>query len=156
MNTESIKKFLDACQEAKKVTELMPELPKGIKPRHIHVIDTLYILSQKKEYVKVSDISEALKVTKPSITKLINELENEKVLNKNSKDSDNRITTLTLTSLGKKYYETYVDKYHKWLSELFIDIDEKDILISVETISRAYDIMKSHEMKVIEEKSEIL
>lgn len=152
MNTEFIKKFLDACQEAKKVTELMPELPKGIKPRHIHVIDTLYILSQKKEYVKVSDISEALKVTKPSITKLINELEIENVLVKNYKESDNRIITLTLTSLGKKYYETYVDEYHKWLSELFIDIDEKDILISVETISRVYDIMKSHKMKIVEEK----
>lgn len=151
MNTEFIKKFLDACQEAKKVTELMPELPKGMKPRHIHIIDTVYILSQKKEYVKVSDVSEVLKVTKPSITKLINELENENIVVKNSQYSDNRITTLTLTPLGEKYYETYVVKYHNWLAGLFVDIDEEDLLVTIETISKAYEIMKSHEMKIVED-----
>lgn len=152
MNTDLIKKFLDACQEAKKVTELMPKLPKGMKPRHIHVIDMIYILSQKKAYVKVSDISEALKVTRPSITKLVNELENDNVVVKNSEYSDNRITTLTLTPLGKRYYESYVAEYHNWLTELFTDIDEEDILVTVETINKAYEIMKAHKMNVVEDK----
>lgn len=150
MNIELIKKFLDVCQEAKKVTELTPKLPNGMKPRHIHVIDKVYALSQRKEYVKVSDVSEELKVTKPSITKLINELEDQNVIVKNSSNNDNRITTITLTSLGKEYYEIYVDKYHNWLAELFSDIDEKDMMKTIETISKAYEIMKLNKMKVNE------
>lgn len=145
MDTKYVKIFLDSCHESKKITELMPELPNGMKPRHIHVIDTIYILSQEKEYVKVSDISKALKVTKPSITKLINELEGMKVVVKNSQQGDNRITTLTLTSLGEKYYETYVDKYHKWLAELFTDISEEDILVTSETVHKIHELMKKKE-----------
>lgn len=142
MDIEYIKMFLDICHDAKKITELMPKLPAGMKPRHIHVIDTIFMLSNKKEYVKISDISEALKVTKPSITKLINELEIRKVLTKTSQLHDNRIITLSLTPLGKKYHEIYVDKYQKYLAELFIDIEEDDMRVTVETINTAYKIMK--------------
>lgn len=148
MNTEFIKKFLDSCQEAKKITELMPKLPDGMKPRHIHVIDAIHILSQKKEYVKVSDVSDELQVTRPSITKLINELEDKNVIVKNSEYSDNRITTLTLTLLGEKYYETYVAKYHNWLAELFVDIDKENILVTTETISKVYKLMKLNKMEI--------
>lgn len=150
MNTEFIKKFLDACQEAKRVTEFMPKLPDGMKPRHIHVIDAIHILSEKKEYVKVSDVSDELQVTRPSITKLINELEDKKVIVKNSEYSDNRITTLTLTPLGEKYYEIYVAKYHNWLAELFVDIDKEDILVTTETISKVYKLMKLNKIRIEE------
>lgn len=147
MNIELIKKFLDACHQAKKITELMPELPIGIKPRHIHVIDVISRLSTYKEYVKVTDVSRELKVTKPSVTKLISELEANKVLVKRSSCSDKRIITLELTALGKKYYDIYVYRYQKWLSELFVDINEKDIAITGNTVEKCYEIMKSNNIK---------
>jgi DNA-binding MarR family transcriptional regulator len=144
MNVELTKKFLDACYEARKVVELLLKLPDGMKPKHIQVIDTVHYLSMQKDYVRVSDVSENLRVTKPSITKLINELENLNIIVKNSIKCDKRIIVLKLTPLGEKYYEIYVEKYHKWLAEQFTDIDEEDMLITVQTINRAYRIMESH------------
>ncbi|WP_178138592.1 helix-turn-helix domain-containing protein [Parasporobacterium paucivorans] len=41
--------------------------------RNIYVVEAIYILSLVRDYVNVSDISGELKVTRPSITKLINE-----------------------------------------------------------------------------------
>ncbi len=38
MDTMHLKKLLDACFTAKHVIETMPELPTGMKPRHIHVL----------------------------------------------------------------------------------------------------------------------
>ncbi|MBE5983753.1 MAG: winged helix-turn-helix transcriptional regulator [Paenibacillaceae bacterium] len=144
MNVELTKQFLETCHEAKKVVELLLQLPEGMKPKHIQVIDTVHGLSMKKEYVRVSDVSETLRVTMPSITKLINELESLDIIVKNSIPFDKRIIVLKLTPLGERYYEIYVDKYHNWLAEQFADIDEEDLLITIQTISKAYRIMESH------------
>ena len=39
MDRYKVKYLLDACFTAKRITETMLELPKGLKSRHIHVID---------------------------------------------------------------------------------------------------------------------
>ena len=41
MRTEVLKQLLDACHLAKKSIETMPKLPKGMKPRHVHVMDVI-------------------------------------------------------------------------------------------------------------------
>lgn len=37
MDTTVVKSFLDTCHKAKRIAELMPELPCGMTPRHVHV-----------------------------------------------------------------------------------------------------------------------
>ena len=63
IQVEEIKEFLDACHKAKRIAEMMPELPEGMTPRHVHVIDAIYQLERTGEMVKVSDVSEYLEVT---------------------------------------------------------------------------------------------
>ena len=65
IQVEEIKEFLDACHKAKRIAEMMPELPEGMTPRHVHVIDAIYQLERTGEMVKVSDVSEYLEVTRP-------------------------------------------------------------------------------------------
>ena len=48
MDTEHLKKLLDTCFLAKKVIETLPELPKGMKPRHIHVLEAIYEITCKQ------------------------------------------------------------------------------------------------------------
>lgn len=74
MDTALIKDFFDCCREAKKILELLPPLPQGLTPRHIQIIDTISQLEEKNGLVKISDISTALHVTRPSITRLVSEL----------------------------------------------------------------------------------
>ena len=61
MNEEKIKRMLDACYLAKRTRELLPELPEGVTPAYIQYMDVIHKLQEKKERVKVSDISDTLK-----------------------------------------------------------------------------------------------
>lgn len=142
MNLQLVKKFADACFIAKKITECMPELPPKMKPRHFHVMDVVHILKDKSEQIKVSDISEYLNVTMPSITKLINELEELKIIKKQTTVVDKRIVTLSLTELGEEYHRIYVEEYYKEIIKLYSDIDEKDMEITIGTIEKVYDLLK--------------
>ena len=59
MDSEKIKRMLDACYMAKRIRELLPKLPDGVSPAYIHIRCYSYA-AENKEYVKVSDISDAL------------------------------------------------------------------------------------------------
>lgn len=68
MNEEKIKRMLDACYLAKRTRELLPELPEGVTPAYIQYMDVIHKLQEKKERVKVSDISDTLKLPRPGVT----------------------------------------------------------------------------------------
>lgn len=107
-----IRLLVDACFVAKRIIESMQELPHGMKPRHIHVIECIFSLGAHSAQVRVSDVSARLGITMPSITKLIQELEEMSVLLKRAEHSDKRVSLLTLTELGLRYYDQYVEQYH--------------------------------------------
>ena len=83
MDTDLTKQFIDSFHIAKHLTDMLPELPDVLTPRHIRILDTIYTLSQHGSAVRISDISDAMRSTRPSITKLVNELNN-----KNSSDGN--------------------------------------------------------------------
>lgn len=148
MTYQLLKHLLDACFYGKQITELMPSLPQKIKPRHIHVIDKIHILQEKQEYVRISDISSALRITMPSVTKLINELTAYGVVEKHTNIQDKRITTLTLTPLGMKYYTLYIKDYEDKLAQILKLLDEKDCEATIRTLEKMYQIMKSHPIEI--------
>lgn len=41
MTQEKLKQFLDACYDAKRLVEHLPDLPDGMKPRQVHVLDAV-------------------------------------------------------------------------------------------------------------------
>ena len=47
MEIEAVQELMAACHEAKRITELLPKLPKGMTPRHIGVIDAIHGLSRE-------------------------------------------------------------------------------------------------------------
>ena len=47
MTTTALKQLLDSCFVAKRVIETLPELPPGMKPRHIHVLDAVHTLQEQ-------------------------------------------------------------------------------------------------------------
>lgn len=141
MNIDKFKELIDSCFIAKKITETMEELPKGFKPRHIHVIDSIYQLSKKNSDVRISDVSSKLNVTTPSITKLINELEEKSVVEKYTISDDKRVILVKLTELGMKYHQYYVTDYHTlWVGNLD-DISEEDVDRAVYIINKLMDTM---------------
>ena len=74
MNEDKIKRMLDACYLAKRIRELLPELPEGVTPAYIQYMDVIHKLKKKSENVKVSDISDYLKLPRPGVTRTVKEL----------------------------------------------------------------------------------
>lgn len=138
MTDKMIRNLLDSCFLAKKITEMMPKLPKNVKPRHIHIITSIAI-SKRADPPRVSDVSNDLNVTMPSITKLINEMELMKIIEKSPVIGDKRAFNLTLTPLGLEYYQTYVVEYHGRLADEFSMLDFNDCQIMINTIKRLYE-----------------
>lgn len=136
MNETSIRQLLDACFTAKHVVETMKELPKGFKPRHIHVIEAVYELSADQEEVRVSDVSRHLNITTPSVTKLIQELEERGTLEKYQQREDKRVTLVTLTDFGRELQRKYVAEYHRVWSERMQDITEEEVKTVIRVIAR--------------------
>lgn len=143
MDRIMIKKLIDTCFDAKKVTETMPKLPEGLKPRHIHVIDCIVELGKIKDNICVSDVSSTLNITTPSVTKLINELYEKKVINKYSGNDDKRFVSLSLSHIGEEYYKKYVVDYHNILSERLNGLTDEQCKNAIEVIEKLYQAVKN-------------
>ncbi len=74
MTVENIKALLDACYQAKRARELLPELSKGVSSSYIHYLDTIEGLERRGIRVKVSDISDALNIPRPGVTRTVQKL----------------------------------------------------------------------------------
>ena len=92
MTTENMKALLDACYQAKRVRELLPALPKGVSPSYIHYLDTIEELERRGVRVKVSDISDALNLPRPGVTRTVKEMEDKGYLKKIASEQDGRVT----------------------------------------------------------------
>ena len=76
MTKDKIKEVMDACYQAKRIRDMLPALPGGVTPSHIHYLDTLRKLEKMEGKVKVSDISDNLGLPRPSVTKTVKDMEN--------------------------------------------------------------------------------
>ena len=122
-----IEQLLDLCFYAKKITETLPPLPKGMKHRHNFVLYEVYKVLQRQGVCHVSDISRSLKTSMPSITKLIGELEKMELLSKTADPQDKRAVQLTLTEKGSQFVQDYMLDFHKAWAENLSDVTEEEI-----------------------------
>jgi DNA-binding MarR family transcriptional regulator len=145
MQEESVSKLLGACHEAKRIVELMPKLPQGMKPSHIHVIDIINQLQQRNGSVRVSDIGAALHVTNPGVTRLVNELVVLKAVEKTQSSEDKRVVTVRLTGLGEDYLKKYIEEYHREVAGRLAEMSDEDVQKAAGVIHDAYQILSGGE-----------
>lgn len=136
MTEKKLKQLLDACFVAKRITETMTDLPGGMKPRHIHVIDAVYCLGKGGNDVRVGDVSSHLNITTPSVTKLINELVIMGVVQKSCDDDDKRYTFLRLTEKGVDCEKQYVTDYHAVWAAQMTEVTDEDASAAIDVIEK--------------------
>lgn len=141
MDAETIGSLLDACFMAKKITETLPELPKGMKPRQNYVLHSVYLLQQEAEGCRVSDVSKSLGTTMPSITKLVSELSDKGLLEKHQDERDGRVTLLRLTDSGYQYVKKYVLDFHSDWAKNMQDISASQVEQAIEVLAKFRDSM---------------
>lgn len=152
MDIKTIKAMFDAFYQAKRIRDLLPALPQGVTPSYIHYLDTIEALEQAGLQVKVSDISDALNIPRPGVTRTVKEMEAKGYLCKHSSPSDGRITYISITEAGKRLSQKYNEQYFDHLAPFLKDISEEDARCTIQTIARFYGVMSERRISLDERK----
>ena len=147
MTIPMIKAMMDACYQAKRVRELLPPLPKGVASSYIHYLDTIGQLEQRGVRVRISDISTALKLPRPGVTRTVKEMEDKGYLQKRSSEEDGRVTYLSITEAGKQLSATYDAQFFSRLAPLLAEIPDEDAACTAKTIEKLYRIMSDQDLR---------
>ena len=141
MTIDLLKQMMDACYLAKRARELLPDLPDGIASSYIQYLDTIERLQRSGVQVKVSDISDALGLPRPGVTRTIKEMEAAGLLNKTGSPQDGRITFLSVTPKGQALSETYNTQVFSFLKPYMEEISEEDAQCMIRTMTTFHRIM---------------
>ena len=141
MTSDKIKEVMDACYLAKRVRDMLPALPGGVTSSHIHYLDKIQQLQSMKDKVRVSDISDMLGLSRPSVTKTIKDRENLGFVKKLTTKEDGRVVYIQITDAGKALIDKYVDEYFTSLSKELTDITDEEANVMIEVVEKFYAVM---------------
>ena len=88
----------------KRIRELLPPLPSGVRSTFIQYLDAIQMLEKDDVSVKISDISDALNLPRPGVTRTVKEMEEKGFLQKIASPDDGRVTYITITEVGKELH----------------------------------------------------
>ena len=141
MNSQKTKDMLDSFYMAKRILDLLPDLPEGVLPSYIRYLERIIELQEVHEKVKVSDLSSALNLPRPGVTRTVNSMVEKGYLNKMSSKEDGRVTYIEISDKGMALFEKFNKEFFNDLSSSLnhISVEEADIMI--ETIEKFYQVM---------------
>lgn len=143
MEVKTVKKFLLACHAANRILNMLPDLPEGIGPRDLRILETVDDLAGERGKVRVSDVSERLGVSRPGVTRDISRLEAEGYLRKEQSPDDGRIVFVSLADSGERVRQKYATRYHEHLAEVLADFDDAQLEQAADTVSAVARAMAS-------------
>lgn len=105
MTSEKIKRMLDACYQAKRIRDLLPPLPEGVMPSYIQYLEKIQALEKQGIRVKVSDISAAMSLPRPGVTRTVKEMEKKGYLKKLASPDDRACDLYLCHGSGKSAFQ---------------------------------------------------
>ena len=91
--------------------------------------------------VKVSDISDAMELPRPGVTRTVKEMEEKGYLKKMASEADGRVTYIAVTRKGTNLSQKYDEQYFKSLLPYMEEISDEDAECMIRTIEKFYQIM---------------
>ena len=89
--------------------------------------DTMTALSQYPAGLRMSDLASRLAVTKGNVTSVVQRLENEGWVKRETQVSDRRSQLVTLTPAGKKLFGQMQQTYRAIVLERFSNLSERQV-----------------------------
>ena len=141
MNSQKTKDMMDSFYMAKRILDLLPELPEGVLPSYIRYLERVIELQKTHEKVKVSDLSSALNLPRPGVTRTVNSMVEKGYLNKMFSKEDGRVTYIEISDKGMALFEKFNKEFFNDLSSSLNHISVKEADIMIETIEKFYQVM---------------
>lgn len=140
MTIELIKRMMDTCYLAKRVRDMLPPLPDGVMPSYIQYLDAIQKLEAKGLRVKVSDLSDALGLPRPGVTRTVKEMEAKGYLKKTASAEDGRVAYLSITEAGAQLSQTYDKQFFDALVPCLQGVPEADVETTIRTIEAFHQV----------------
>ena len=142
--------MLDACYLAKRIRELLPELPDGVTPAYIQYMDVIHTLQNGDSDVKVKVFGYKwyVKAAKAGRDKNCQGNGKKGYLSKTTSKEDARITYITLTKKGEQLSEKYDKNYYSRLVEYMDDISDEEADCMILTIDKFYRVMNERRVDI--------
>lgn len=90
----------------------------------------------------VSDIHEAMHISKPAVSQILNNLEKRGLINRTIDRNDRRKISVTLTPEGDNELRESMDHYEKMLDAVVNAMGREDAEVLVKQINRLMDILE--------------
>lgn len=148
MKAEMVKRMMDACYKAKRVRDMLPQLPDGVAPSYIQFLDAVLKLQTLNERVRVSDISDMLNLPRPGVTRTVKDMVEKGYLDKMASDEDGRVIYLSVTQKGMALSDKYDQKFFGMLSDVLSDISDDEALCTISTIEKMYSAMNRGRIEI--------
>ena len=145
MTVEDIKHMLDAFYKAKRIRDMLPELPEGVSPSYVRFLDAIEKLQRANGSVKISDLSAKLRLQPPGVTRTVKEMEEKGFLAKQTSPDDGRVTYITITESGAALSEEFNTQVFESLGAKLPDISQQDVETVIRVIERFYAVMSGEE-----------
>ena len=134
-DTKLMDAVMDSLFVAKKAYEALPPLPPGIKPIYHRVLHLLYQYKEQEKNIRVSELSGALEMQLPNMTKIINEMTDVGLVQKVRSNQDKRAVFIQISEEGIQYFKKHVLFYRKQLQKTFEDLNEQDCYTMIRMIN---------------------
>ena len=141
MTVELAKRLIDTCYLGKRCWELLPTLPDGVLPSYIHYLDVIQQMEAAGRQVRVSDISDALNLPRPGVTRTVKGMVAKGYLAKQTSAEDGRVTYLSITEEGMQLSRKYNEVYFGELAQQLGELSEEDAECTIRTIETFYQAM---------------
>ena len=138
MDSERIKRMLDACYQAKRIRDMLPPLPQGVTLRIFTIWIQSVALESSGHSVKVSDISDALELPRPGVTRTVKEMAAKGYLRKYASEEDGRVTYIAdgtdTSSCSRKYMSNFLPHLHlTWT--VFLEKRQSGMIRTIDVLS---------------------
>ena len=141
MTYEKIKRMFDAFYQAKRIRDMLPPLPQGVMPSYIQYLDAIHSLQKEKKDIRISDLSDAMNLPRPGVTRTEKEMEAKGYLQKLTSPDDGRVTYISITEKGERLSRKYDQDYFSSLAPYLSEISEEEADNMIRTIGKFYQIM---------------
>ena len=103
--------------------------------------DVIQSLQREKKDIRLSDISDAMNLPRPGVTRTVKEMEAKGYLQKLTSPDDGRVTYISITEKGERLSRKYDQDYFSSLAPYLSEISEEEADNMIRTIGKFYQIM---------------
>lgn len=97
--------------------------------------------AEEKKDIRLSDISDAMNLPRPGVTRTVKEMEAKGYLQKLTSPDDGRVTYISITEKGERLSRKYDQDYFSSLAPYLSEISEEEADSMIRTIGKFYQIM---------------